>query len=281
LAALIDFDREYMRYAALRLKGMGELKDDALEKALNDTMKAWLNERADWLDGMTPDEYFAQMDGERLVEFMADYSDAGMNVPEPLYRRLAARPDSAGALKAVVCDDKMCEQARATALRLLCDMNADGVTDICVRLMATGSELTEMAAAWLLRAGYAAAEKLLAEYDGADDAAQEAMLDVLCYYPGVERTGELLRERLLSDHERRAQHAAMAARLGDPGLIEPLKRLANLSEISYYDYKEIINAIDALGGDHGEERQFYGDPDYELMRNPDISLPEDWRADNQ
>lgn len=279
MAALIDFDREYMRYAASKLKDMGDMKDAALEKALNDTMQAWLSEKADWLGGKTPDEYFSAMDGDGLTGLMADYCAAGMNVPEPLYRQLAARPDSAEALKTIVSDDRMGEQARATALRLLCDMNADGVTDICVHLMEDGSDLVEMAAAWLMRAGYEAAEKLLLAYDAADDAAREAILDVLCYYPGVERTAQLLRSRLLSDHEHRAQHAAMAARLGDPGLIEPLQRLAALSEISYYDYKEIVNAIDSLGGDPGEERQFYGDPDYEFMRDPDVGLPEDWRTE--
>lgn len=277
MAKLIDFDREYMRYAASKLKSMGELKDDALEKALNDTMKQWLSTKAEWLGGKTPDEYFEQMSPGELTALMTDYGAAGMNVPEPLYRRLTS-PDCAGALNETVLDDKICDAARSTALRLLCDMNAPDTEDICIALISKGGALSEMAGEWLAQAGYGAANKLLGAYDSADETLRESILDVLCYYPGIERTSEILRARLLSDHEHRAQHAAMAARLGDPALIEPLQRLSTLSDISYYDYKEIINAIDALGGEVGDERQFYGDPDYELMRDPDVGLPEDWRG---
>lgn len=277
MAALIDFDREYMRFAAAKLAGKGELKDNALEKALNDSMKEWLSQKADWLGGLTPDEYFEAMSPEELTSLMAQYCEKGMNVPEPLYRRIADRAECAESLASLAKDESARTDARATALRLLCDMNAEETTDLCVEMVANGTALSEMAAEWLANAGYGVVEKLLSRYEDASDSAQEAMLDILCYYPGIERTAEILRQKLLSGHDMRAQHAALAARLGDSALIEPLQRLSQLSEMTYYDYKEIINAIDALGGETGEERQFYGDPDYELMRDPDISLPEDWR----
>ena len=43
--------------------------------------------------------------------------------------------------------------------------------------------------------------------------------------------------------------------------------MIQLSDIGYVDYIELRNAIESLGGDPGEERTFYGDPDYEAMRN--------------
>ena len=268
---LIDFDGEYMRFAAARLKDAGELSDAALQDALNESMRAWLNEKADWLGGLTPDAYFSQMDDASLVALMRDYCDANMDVPEPLYYQLLRRLGIDESLGAITMDASANEAARSTALRILCDTNAGNVTDLCISLLVNGSCLTPMAAQWLTDAGYDAAQTLLKVYDGADEAIQEVMLDVLCYYPGIPRTAELLADKLLQDHEHRAQHAAMAARLGDPALIEPLQRLSKLSELSYYDYKEIVNAIDSLGGEMGEERQFSGDPDYELMRDPDIS----------
>ena len=39
------------------------------------------------------------------------------------------------------------------------------------------------------------------------------------------------------------------------------------AHLTYFDYIEIRNAIEELGGDAGEERTFYGDPDFEAMRN--------------
>ena len=43
--------------------------------------------------------------------------------------------------------------------------------------------------------------------------------------------------------------------------------MLKLTDLNYLDYIEIRNAVESLGGDPGEERTFYGDPDYEAMRN--------------
>ena len=90
-----------------------------------------------------------------------------------------------------------------------------------------------------------------------------ALMDVLCSYPGAPGVAERLTERLYNDPEHRGYYAMQAEKLGDEALIEPLLRLSQLSDLGYYDYKEIVNSIEALGGDPGPERQFYGDPDYE------------------
>ena len=94
-------------------------------------------------------------------------------------------------------------------------------------------------------------------------------MDVLCSYPGAPGVAERLTERLYNDPEHRGYYAMQAEKLGDEALIEPLLRLSQLSDLGYYDYKEIVNSIEALGGDPGPERQFYGDPDYEALRTAD------------
>ena len=63
----------------------------------------------------------------------------------------------------------------------------------------------------------------------------------------------------------------MLARLSpliEHGVIDnSIKELIDLPDVGYVDYIELRNAIETLGGDPGEERTFYGDPDYEAMRN--------------
>ena len=46
----------------------------------------------------------------------------------------------------------------------------------------------------------------------------------------------------------------------------PLKALLAATDISYYEYMELRNAVEALGGEVVREREFYGDPDYEYLR---------------
>ena len=60
---------------------------------------------------------------------------------------------------------------------------------------------------------------------------------------------------------------SLLEKLGDPRALETLEKMLKLTDLNYLDYMEIRNAVESLGGDPGEERTFYGDPDYEAMRN--------------
>ncbi len=266
MAKLIDFDKKYMVFASGSLKEMANLKEDELEDALNDTVKRWLATKDADLGGKTPDEYFADLPPGALADNLLAYCEAGMRPPEPLYRRIAKTKECAPPLFEIAGNRNLSEKARGTALRLLIDMEADGLTSLAADMLLGEGALAEEAADWLKAAGYGAVEPLLLRYETADEDAREAILDVLCAYPGVGRTAEILAERLLSRHEKRALHASYAARLGDEALLKPLEALARLSDLTYYDYLEIRNAIEALGGDPGTERQFYGDPDFERLR---------------
>ena len=43
--------------------------------------------------------------------------------------------------------------------------------------------------------------------------------------------------------------------------------MLTLFDLTYFDYLALRDAVESLGGDAGEERTFYGDPDYEALRN--------------
>ena len=274
MANLIDFDQDYMRFAALRLKGRTDWKDDELTEELNRSMRDWLNRKNDLLGGKTPDGYFAALSPKELTALLADYARSPVNIPEPLYARIAATAQCEDDLKVMAADEEFCEKGRNTALRILCDRKPEGLIDLCVKLLGKGGDLEDIAVNYLKGAGYEAADALNRVYDDADESAQDVMLDVLCDYPGVDATVEKLTRRLFNDPEHYAQHAALAERLGDERMIEPLLRLTRLTDIGYFDYKEIVNAIESLGGDPGRERHFYGDADYEALRVAD-TMPDD------
>ena len=54
---------------------------------------------------------------------------------------------------------------------------------------------------------------------------------------------------------------------GEYAPIGPLREVEGLSDLNYLDYLEIRSAIEMLGGEPGEPREFSGDPTYEAMRN--------------
>ena len=117
------------------------------------------------------------------------------------------------------------------------------------------------------RTEQSAGELLLTLSRDPDPAVRAYALDVLCNFPGHDGTYELLIGKLLSCHDKIAYYASLIEKFGDPRALDTLQKMIQFSDIGYVDYIELRNAIESLGGDPGEERTFYGDPDYEAMRN--------------
>ena len=46
-----------------------------------------------------------------------------------------------------------------------------------------------------------------------------------------------------------------------------MQAMMQLTDIAYYDYIELRDAVEALGGEITNERSFYDDADFEALRN--------------
>ena len=136
---------------------------------------------------------------------------------------------------------------------------------VCKALEA--NELSDMAADILSTRDADTASRLLDRYDAAPEYAKMLILDICCNFPGDERLFQHLIYRLKNDYDRRALWASCLGKLGDERAIEPMQELLNLFDLRYLDYIELRAAVEELGGDAGEERSFYGDPDFEALRN--------------
>ena len=90
--------------------------------------------------------------------------------------------------------------------------------------------------------------------------------DILCNFPGDERILALLLDRFEHEHQQRALFASYLAKLGDERALPALLKAALDDHINYLDYVEVVNAIDALGGERPPERDFSGDPYYESLK---------------
>lgn len=269
---IIDFDRKFFEYARGWIARHPGLTDEQVEDSYNEIMQAWISQPADWLDGARPDEYFERMgDADALIDLMEGYSAAGVNLPEPLYSRIVSLGKAcAPRLRNIVSDGARPEALRAEAMGMLRDMGDAGLDPILVAMVCGArerSELSDLAADILSQGDGASVPALLAAFDAAPEYAQDLMLDVLCNFPGDGRIYDALMRRLRNRPDERALWASRLNKLGDPRAIEPMQRMLRLTDLRYLDYIELRDAVEALGGDAGEERAFYGDPDFEALRN--------------
>lgn len=269
---IIDFDKKFFEYARKWVMAHPGLNEEQIENSYNQMMQEWISTPADWLDGAAPENYFSRFESvQELIDLMLGYSEAGVNLPEPLYARIVEMGEEAAApLKEILADASRKEELRAEAMGMLRDIGTAAADDLLMDLICSAreqNELSELAADVLSDRGYDMAHLLLDRMDACPDYAQMLILDICCNYPGDDRIYQHLIYRLHNDPERRALWASCLGKLGDERAIEPLKALLDVFDLRYLDYIELRAAVEELGGDAGEDRSFYGDPDFEALRN--------------
>jgi len=270
----INFDRAFERYMAEWIKENSEkYKDDmdVIEDMMPDVYLEFLKKPADFLDGVAPQDYFEQFDNaDMLVNWLCDYIAQGVPVPDLLLERVTALGNPAEkSLLALVARDDLPEETQMTAISLLREMESKAPMQRYIDYIASleePSDKGDLCAEALMSMGESVVEPILATLSGAGQTGRDIFADVLSNYPGDERIYELMIERFVTRDERRALFASYLAKLGDERAIPMLKKAAQSPDINYLDYVEVVNAIEALGGERPPEREFSGDPYYESLR---------------
>lgn len=271
----IDFDARYAEFAEKWVRdNMGKYKTiEQMEAQLPQVYLRFLNQPADWLDGLTPGEYFAgESDPKKLVELLRAYDRESVDVPDLLLERIVDLGEaSEESLMALASDDGAPEALRIMALNLLIELQSAKPLALCLELVDTRAahdDLADVAAELLEALGHEAVEPMLERLEGAGDEALATYLDLLCNFPGDPRIYTYTIRQFQRSVDRRALYASYLAKIGDERAIVPLRQALTLNDINYLDYIEIRNAIERLGADVDEPmRSFEGDPYYESMRH--------------
>lgn len=269
---IIDFDKKFFEYARKWVLAHPGLNEEQIEDSYNQMMQEWISAPADWLDGAAPADYFDRYESaEELIALMEGYSQRGINLPEPLYTRIVEKGEQcAPLLRDILRDEGRSESIRAEAMGMLRDIGSDLADQYLLELVCEAddeNDLSEMAAEILSSRDGKFVSRMLDAYPGAPEYAQVLILDVCCNFPGDERIYQHLMDRLYNDPEQRALWASCLGKLGDVRALEPMKNMLVMYDLRYLDYIELRAAVEELGGDAGDERDFYGDPDFEALRN--------------
>ncbi len=268
----IDLEHLFHHYVADHLHKAGELDEDAAGEMAEKLYAEWADAPCAALDGCSPRAWFARLDTpEALVEALTAYARADMEPPELLLDRFFdVGAICAAPLEALARNAGESAALRAQALDLLNGLDEARAVRVATDAVLAAQEsdaFCELAAEILAsRVDADVAACLLDGYDAAPDFARTLILETLCNFPGDARVYERMLEMLKNRPEQRADAARLLGRYGDARAIEPLKALLDLTDIGYYEYMEVRNAVEALGGEVENEREFYGDPDYEYLR---------------
>ncbi len=268
----IDFDKHFAEYTSQWMNDHSrEYKTlEAMEDDMPGVYLRFLNTPASWLDGFAPGVYFSQFDdAKELVEWLKEYCVKRIPIPDPLQERILSLGDSSEAeLLALLSDEHAPQDARMTAVGLLREMESIAPKALYIQWQANRrqkDELCDNALESLSAMGGEAVQDMLYALEGCNQAGQEALLDVLTYYPGNETVFELTLKFFETEKKRRALFAGYLGRLGDERALPALQKAAAEKNLPYLDFIEIRNAIERLGGEIND-REFLDDPGYDALQ---------------
>ena len=271
----IDFDELFSKYL---MNWMSEHekaflgKPDELEACMPEVYEQFLQCPAEECGGLSPIQYFAQFDdASELISCLLQYHDMSVPVPDILLERIVelGKP-SEQALFSLVSDTRLDEELRIIAVSLLRELDSSLPLELYADALARAEEnsgLTEAFADSLLHMGKPAVNLIRRLYREATETGKEAFLDILSANDDDAEVFGLVAERFGRSNKNLGLYASYFTRIGDPKALEILYEAAQRQGLDYLDYIEIVNAIDALGGEMPPEREFSGDPSFEALKH--------------
>lgn len=272
----INFDKEFERYITVWMKDHAkEYKNyDAMEAAIPKVYEEFLDTPVNWLSGAKPGEYFQQFDNPRqLVNWMEDYFKQRIPVPDMLMNRITELGLAAEeSLMNMMLKERATQEIKMAAVTMLREIESCAPMQLYIdwqtnRQEGREDELADNALESLLSMGEKAVAQMRAALPKASPDGQEALLTLLCAYPGDEDVFQLALALFQAPGARIAVLADCLAQLGDERALPILKEKAASEETEYLDYIELRSAIEALGGEAPEREFDAEDPAYEAMRS--------------
>ncbi len=267
----VDFDSQFARWLKNWMeKHQGDYADvDQMELAVPQVYARFLDTPAPWLGGEKPGAFFEKyQDPGMLVDWLEQYLDTGVPVPDMLLNRISALGEEAAPLlMALLHHPGATGEKRMLAVTLLREIGSLLPLQTYVdwqEQRAWEDELCDNALDSLEQMGEAPRAAMLAALPGATPPGQEALLSVLTRLAFDEEVLDTLLRLFERLPQRRAILSAYLGRLGDPRALPALMLAAQEKELAYLDYIELRAAIEALGGE-APERDFPQDPGYDAI----------------
>lgn len=267
---IIDFDEHFSDYLtgwmeknASRFRNADEMEDAAPEVYVR-----WLNTPADWLDGKRPGQAYDDCkNADELCALLVQYVAEDVPVPDPLLERIAEIGND-DAVMNLLLDGNAPIPARMAAIELLTEMQSTAPMVTYLRWQVERNihdDLLEKSLDALDEMGEAVKGPALVAFRAANDAGKDALLDVLCNFPGDEEVFQFTLRRFKDSPCERALFAGYLAKLEDDRALEALLDVAESDDVPYIDFIEIRSAIERLGSE-APVRDFSNDPTYKAVK---------------
>lgn len=241
---------------------------EALEDDLGMLFNRFENVRIKTLDGKTPKEYAAELreDGE-IFDYVSKCLENNIEVTDTICDEVVRAEGATEYLNGLLYENN--KDAKLLAALLLKEIDDEEVEDIFISVLTNDEmpdEVKTVAFEYLSDGDDCVSEKILEIINSVPEKNQGILVEVLSNFKGRKDVFYWL-VTMLQRAEDVPTYAGLLGRYGDPSAIDILKSFASEVDINYVEFVEIRNAVEELGGEMTEEKDFSDDPYYKYINH--------------
>ena len=241
---------------------------EALEDDLGMLFNRFENVRIKTLDGKTPKEYAAELreDGE-IFDYVSKCLENNIEVTDTICDEVVRAEGATEYLNGLLYENN--KDAKLLAALLLKEIDDEEVEDIFISVLTNDEmpdEVKTVAFEYLSDGDDCVPEKILEIINSVPEKNQGILVEVLSNFKGRKDVFYWL-VTMLQRADDVPTYAELLGRYGDPAAIDILISFASEVDINYVEFVEIRNAVEELGGEMTEEKDFSDDPYYKYINH--------------
>ena len=268
MVKIIDLDRLFDKYIEKYVyDNVGKIKPEEIEDKIPVLYGEFGDTPSPDLDGKTPNGYYRQFAPEDLLAALKEHLARGVEVSDFLVEAITSQIASVKPIKAALMQDDD-EQFTAYLMNMLGDLKAEIPVERYLEfaLYDYPENIGELATEALADNADRAKAAVLKCFDTADERGKGRLCEILARVS--EKTDDvfdtLVREFV--NHKKEIPlYANYLARYGDSRAI-PVLKTAIEGKVNYMEFEELKFAIEVLGGEYDEKRDFTEDALYKKIK---------------
>jgi len=268
---VIDFSEAFAAWLRSKIDSFDKKTADEIDAAADELYDQWLSIPQEAFGGKAPAQYFEGLESDVLIDALLRYAHLRKPIPGSLCDTIAGRAECVELLLAAL-EEPLTHDQNQAVLALLSELQEERMIEPCMRqILGFDDPKADQATQAVQIFGRRAAELAVALLTKRrhNDRISDRLADIAASCGPCEGIFECLRDLFERRDDARAFYAQCLAKTGDERALPVLARAAGLPMLSYYDFVAIRDAIEELGGELEQFRDFSEDRDYMLLESLD------------
>ena len=267
---IIDIDSLFDKYISdFVYKNIGKIEPDEIENKIPELYEKFGVEKLEELDGKSPEEFYKGYSGEQLVECLKNHIQQGVEISDFLCETITENANNEHSL--IKALDEEGEEFLLYVMNMLCDMDSKNCAKRFLEMVLWdySAPIKELATEFLKERSDIVKEEILLQFRESNDETKEYLTEILSGCKNDDRVFDILIEQFAKNENKIPIYAGYLAKYGDDRALPFLLAQIEKEKISYADFEELRFAIEALGGEYNQARDFKNDKSYKKIKGLD------------